>query len=234
MYFTLYLVSTLYRHRLVQWSNVYQRLVDYLTNSDRQLKNKQYYFNEYLNNYICGNKRLISPVLALKLLKFTLVIRASNPKNLLARPHPYLPDFFCRLIDITFNCIIFTFAVVQISLKFLARRTTKIHTRLFLISCERRWRERTIFRNLFLFKENMLCLNSRFWPAGVLKEDIHTTKRTVDYTRQDLSYEPIPRSLRPYVTKKQPGKAQVSKKPLILDFFFAKFGNIRWSNLARG
>ena len=40
--------------------------------------------------------------------------------------------------------------------------------------------------------------------------------------RQDLSYEPIPRSLRPSIAKKQPGKAKISKNR-----YFGHFGQIR-------
>ena len=40
--------------------------------------------------------------------------------------------------------------------------------------------------------------------------------------RQDLSYEPIPRSLRPSIAKKQPGRAQISKNR-----YFGHFGQIR-------
>ena len=44
--------------------------------------------------------------------------------------------------------------------------------------------------------------------------------------RQDISYKPIPRSLRPSVAKKQPGKTT------ILDIL-AKFGHFWWPNLAK-
>ena len=40
--------------------------------------------------------------------------------------------------------------------------------------------------------------------------------------RQDLSYEPIPKSLRPSIAKKQPGKAQVPKNR-----YFGHFAQIR-------
>ena len=55
-------------------------------------------------------------------------------------------------------------------------------------------------------------------------------------TGQDLSYEPIPRSLRPSVTKKQPGKAYVSKNRYFWTFWpnSAISGGRIWAKLSKG
>ena len=64
--------------------------------------------------------------------------------------------------------------------------------------------EKFMFRKKLLFLDILAKLAysaGRIWPK--------LTKGTS--TRQDHSYDPIPRSLRPSVTKNQPGKAHVTK-----------------------
>ena len=55
-------------------------------------------------------------------------------------------------------------------------------------------------------------------------------------TGQDLSYEPIPRSLQPSVAEKQPGKAHVSKNRYLWTFWpnSAISGDRIWPKLSKG
>ena len=55
-------------------------------------------------------------------------------------------------------------------------------------------------------------------------------------TGPDLSYEPIPRCLRPSVTEKQPGKAYVSKSRCFWTFWpiSAIFGGRIWLKVSKG
>ena len=59
-----------------------------------------------------------------------------------------------------------------------------------------------------------------FWPNSAISGGrtwLKLSKGTSTY--RDLSYEPFPRSLRPSVTKKQPGKAHVSKNRCFRTFW---------------
>ena len=74
--------------------------------------------------------------------------------------------------------------------------------------------ETTSFEKLlfWIFWPNSAISGGRIWPK-LLKGT---------YTGQDLSFEPIHRSPRPFVAEKQPGKAQVPKNR-----YFGYFGQIR-------
>ena len=72
-----------------------------------------------------------------------------------------------------------------------------------------------------MLRKTAICGHfGRIRPFPVAESGPKMSKGTS--TGHDLSYEPIPRSLRPFVLKKQPGKAYVSKNR-----FFGHFGQIR-------
>ena len=83
--------------------------------------------------------------------------------------------------------------------------------------------KKTLF---WIFWPNSAISGARIWPK--------LSKGTS--TGQDLSYEPIPRSLRPFVAKKQPGKLKFRKNR-----YFGYFGQNSaisggriWPKLSKG